>query len=119
MSETLIGAIVGAAAAIIGAIVGGLLAESVKDARLIKRINRAHLVKGCEDAKKLIFLMLTDSSQISDELIAQVKIKLSIFASKEIGESFNRILINIRRGTPIEGEVNAFNLLIKKELRVK
>ena len=126
MSETILGAIVGAAAALLGAIITGIMAELIKSSLDIKNRNREQLLEGCEAAKELLIRILKNPSLVQDELVIKTKVKLSIYAPKEIGAAYDEIINciyqSIQNKTPLIGiddKIEKFNELIKKELKIE
>ena len=119
MSDAILGAIVGAASAISGSTIAGILAEILKNILQVKRENRQSLICGCENAKRILFLLKTDPKNLSDELIMETKIKLSIYASPPLIEAFNSITESLALGTLSEKKISEFNNLIKRELKIK
>ncbi len=119
MSDTILGAIVGAVSAIFGSIIAGILAEFLKNILQVKRENRQSLVCACENAKRILFILKTNSKNLSDELIMETKIKLSIYASPPLIEAFLSITENAAHHEALDEQITNFNNLIKRELKIK
>ena len=127
MSPTILGAIVGAASAIIGSIVTGIIAEVIKGRLAVKQRNHIELIAGCEDAKRLLFMLLADPTHVDRELVLKTKIRLSMFASDKLVASYDavidHILANAKSGKAMTAEdealIDEFNRLVKIELGVK
>jgi gas vesicle protein len=130
MSDVIIGAIVGALAAIIASIVSGVFSQILNSKATERRDNRQNLINACEDAKKLIFFLITSPDKIVDDLIINTRIKLSIFASEELSKCFDDIIHNIKLHLNDKDNIKLhsheyndlivkFTNLIKKELNIK
>lgn len=119
MSDAIIGAIVGALSAILGSIISGVLVQIIKSKTAEQQDNRQNLIIGCEDAKKLLFYLVTSQEKIPDDLIMNTKIKLSIYASEDLSRCFDTIIEKMKSQQDYSAQINEFNKLIKKELHIK
>lgn len=119
MSDSNVGAIIGALSAILGSIISGVIVQIIKSKTNEQHDNRKNLIMGCEDAKKLLYFIATSPEKVTDDLIINIKIKLSIYASENLSNCFDSIIEKIKMHQDYNNQIIEFNRLIKKELHIK